>query len=178
MPKTIRRINFYGGPGSGKSRLAAKVFSSLVDYNVAHVTEWIKKWAIQGIKPESEDQLFVFANQVHEEDLLLRKVDFIVTDSPIFLNVCYSSFYGYEGSESLIKLAKNFDAKYKPLNFYINRTVPFEQFGRYQDFNQSIEFDNYLLNFINKHVDGENHIIDVNNFDAIIDLIKEKLNEC
>jgi hypothetical protein len=62
----IRRICLHAGPGSGKSTLAARVFGELKvrGYDVEHVPEYIKTWAHAGRKPESYDQLYVFAKQL------------------------------------------------------------------------------------------------------------------
>lgn len=173
----IKRVNFFAGPGVGKSRLAARVFAHLLPYKVAHVTEFVKKWAILGIKPQGEDQCLIFSNQMSEEDTLLRKADFIVTDSPIFLNAAYSQFYGYEGSDELVTLARRFDRKFRPLNFFIDRTVAYEQFGRYQDEAAARDFDEFLLGFLDAHMAHEHvrnmHRVTVNDFDKIISIIEE-----
>jgi nicotinamide riboside kinase len=172
----IRRVCIYGGPGSGKSRLAARVFAHLLKYKVAHVTEFIKDWAILGIEPQGEDQHLIFASQKSREDTLLRKADFIVTDSPILLNVCYSCFYGYHGSQELISLAQKFEQKHHALSFFIDRTVPYERFGRYQDQKQAQDFDDYLLGFLGKHMVAELHHVTVDDFDAIINKIEENVS--
>lgn len=173
----IRRINFHAGPGSGKSRLAARVFAHLLPYKVAHVTEFVKKWAILGIKPQGEDQDLIFTSQKSEEDTLLRKADFIVTDSPILLNAAYSAYYGYDGSPELISKAQKFEAKFPSLNFFIDRTVAYEQFGRYQDYEEAVKFDSFLLDFLTQNLDQPLIHVTVDEFDRIIETIESYVKE-
>jgi DNA replication protein DnaC len=52
----IRRICLYGGPGSGKSKLACYLNYMLMDYDIDLVSEYIKAWAYEGKIPESLDQ--------------------------------------------------------------------------------------------------------------------------
>lgn len=175
----IRRVNFYAGPGSGKSTLAARIFAELSakKYKVAHVTEFVKDWAILGITPQGEDQDLIFASQKSCEDRLLRKADLIVTDSPVLMNTAYSKFYGYHGSEELISLARKWDRKVTPLNFFIERTVPYEQFGRYQNYDKAVEFDNFLLDFLSQNLEGELHHVTVLDLEFIIDLIESQVRQ-
>lgn len=173
----IRRINFYAGPGGCKSTLAAKVFAELRSrrYKVEHVIEWIKLWAILGIKPESYDQLYILGNQVYEEDARLHKVPVIVTDSPILLNTAYSTFYGFRHAGLLTQIARAFDRDFIGLNLFIDRTVPYEQLGRYQNYKEAVEFDAFLLNFLSQNLDSELIHVNVEEFDAIMSLLETRV---
>jgi hypothetical protein len=172
----IRRISLHGGPGSGKSRTAAAIFSRLLKYNIAHVTEWIKKWAILGIKPQSYDQLLVFANQLSEEDMLLRQAELIVTDSPVMLNLAYSAYYGCEYVTPMIAVAKNYERDFPAINFFIERTVPYETFGRYQNYEEALAFDNHLKSFLSEHLESPCISVKVDEIDTILTKIEESIH--
>lgn len=173
----VRRINFFGGPGVGKSTLAPDTYSYFKKRhrNVESVAEWIKGWAHQGYKPRSHDQLFVFGNQLHAEDTLLQSVDFVASDSPLLLNTAYSTFYKFRGAKHLIALAHNFERDFSSLNFFIDRTVPYDPRGRYQNEQEAKEFDAFLLDFLDDHLELPLHHVTVDEFDLIIKMIEEHL---
>lgn len=144
----IRRICFYGGPGCGKSTIAARVFADLKmkHYNVEQVTEYIKTWAHEGKFPKSFDQLYVFGKQMHREDVVLQHVDLIVTDSPLLMNSVYAETYGFPGWPELVSLGKKFEEKYPSINFFLPRRFDYKnEEGRYQDLEQAKEIDNAIL---------------------------------
>ncbi|CAE7860196.1 folD [Symbiodinium microadriaticum] len=153
----IRRINFFAGPGAGKSTVAARIFSELKirGFDVEHIPEYIKTWAHENRKPESYDQLYVFAKQLKAEDVILRNVKHIVTDSPLLLNTSYSKLYNFQASDHLIRIAQQFDRDFPPLNLYIERTVDYVDKGRYQSYEQAVDFDNFLLEFLDENLEGE-----------------------
>lgn len=174
----VRRINFFGGPGTGKSTIAAKVFSELKmqGYDIEHISEYIKTWAHEGKQPVSYDQLYVFAKQLKAEDVLLRNVSLIVSDSPILMNAAYSSLYKFGPVNSLIDLAKSFDDEFPSLNLCITRSVPYKDKGRYQTYDDAIAFDNFLGDFLNKHLKRELYQVDVSKFDDLMSLIRSNIN--
>lgn len=178
MSNKIRRVNFYSGPGAGKSTLAARTFAELKirGYDIEHIPEYIKTWAHEGRKPISYDQLYVFAKQLKAEDVILRNVDLIVTDSPLLMNAAYSKLYNVPCTPHLIKLAQEFDREFQPINFFINRTVPYVNKGRYQDNNVAIYFDSFLLDFLEENLQGNCHHVEVGDFLDIIRTIEESVS--
>lgn len=144
MIQRIRRINLFGGPGCGKSTVAARVYSYLktTGHNIELVREYIKTWVYLNRKPVSFDQLFTTANQIHQEDLLLQNgVDLIVTDSPILVSVFYTQLYSDYGEE-LLSIARKMDEKYPAMNIFIDRgNRPYKTTGRWGSAGESKEID-------------------------------------
>lgn len=150
---SIRRINLWGGPGTGKSTKAADLFARLKTkgYSVELVPEYIKSWAYEGKSPKSFDQLFVFANQVYSEDRLLPYVDVIISDSPILLVSAYSKHHGFDYLQPLTEVAKNFEVKYPSLNFFLNRTFDYKQEGRFQKVEEVKNLDELIWQTMMKY---------------------------
>lgn len=150
----VRRINLFGGPGCGKSTLAAHLFARLKmsGYDVEHVSEYIKTWVYEGRKPQSYDQLYVFSKQLKAEDINLRNVDLLVTDSPLLLNVAYSLFYGFQVTDQLAEIALQFDRDFPSINLYIERTIDYVDKGRYHTESEAEKFDKHLIKFLESHL--------------------------
>lgn len=88
-------LGFYGGPGIGKSA-AAWTAAAWLKRNGASVelaNEFVKKWAWQGREVRPLDELYILGEQVREEADLIGKVDFIVTEKPVVLDLAYSRLY-------------------------------------------------------------------------------------
>lgn len=178
MSKSIRRINVFAGPGAGKSTLAPQIYAALKKdgYDVEHVSEFIKDWAYMGIKPKGRDQFYIFAQQMHAEEVKLRHVKLVVTDSPLLMNTAYSEFLGCKFTPRLIEEAQEFDADYPPINLFIERTVTYNPDGRYQTYEQALEFDKFLLEFLATHLKSDWIIrVKVDQFDNIMLVVKEEL---
>lgn len=83
-------INFYGGPGAGKSTMAAQLFGEMKrrQMNVEFAPEFAKELTWQK-SLSLDDQVFVLGNQHHRLYTLLDQVDYIITDSPLLLSLYY-----------------------------------------------------------------------------------------
>lgn len=174
----IRRICLYGGPGSGKSTLSAKIFHELKcrQFDVELISEYVKTWAHEGRRPISYDQLYVFAKQLKAEDVILRNVQTVVTDSPLLMNAAYSRLYKFQCSGEIIKICQQFDRDFPPLNLFTERTVDYVNKGRYQNHNEAIDFDNFLKEHLDDYLQGKFIPVRVDEFDSMIEMIGDALN--
>jgi hypothetical protein len=176
----IRRINFFGGPGCGKSTVAPAVFSFLKTehLNVELVQEFIKKWAYNGNTPKSYDQLYIFSNQLHEEDIFLRHVDLIVTDSPLYMQLAYIQKYNGNCFDECLSICRKFEENFPSLNITLSRgSIKYSQLGRYESYDEAVVMDyniKKLLDDLNlKYLDFET--IDLKNLKhTVLDAINEQ----
>lgn len=147
----IRRVNLFAGPGAGKSTYAAYLFSQfkLERRNVELISEYVKSWAYEGRKILDFDQLYISAHQMRREYLTLDNgVDFIITDSPVRLGVCYAKRSGSKIAECLEIILEEFDEKYPSLNIFMNRGVNYSTKGRYESLDQAKEMDELIKNYL------------------------------
>lgn len=90
--KKTRCINFYAGPGAGKSTVAAGLFSIMKFHgiNCELVSEYAKDltWERSSVL-KGDGQLKILGEQSWRLLRLSGKVDYIITDSPILLNTFY-----------------------------------------------------------------------------------------
>ena len=143
--KNVTIINFYGGPGSGKSTAAAGLFYNMkiAGYNVELTDEFAKECVWEGNIPMLQDQLWVLGHQHRKILRLSDKVDYIITDSPVLLSPIYRGRYGESLYSDIIdKMALECYNLYETnINFMLGRQGDFEQKGRAQDLEESLEID-------------------------------------
>jgi nicotinamide riboside kinase len=175
----IRRICVFGGPGCGKSTISCRIFAELKirGHDVEHVPEFVKTMAHEGRFPESYDQIHIFGEQIHREDIALRHVQTTVTDCPILMCCAYAKFYGAPCFEETTRIAQQFDLDFPSLNLYIDRTVEYISKGRYQDDKQALEFDQKLLEFLAVNLRGSLLPVQVENFDSMVEEIEKQIKE-
>ena len=148
----INRLNIWGGPGVGKSTIAADVFSRLKkkSYSVELVNEYIKAWAYEKRQLASFDQVYIFAKQQRLEDRVLRAgVKLLVTDSPLLMQCVYAKKYDFVGWQELLSIGKKFNAIYPSVNFLLNRKHgTYQTEGRWQNEQEAIELDKEIELFM------------------------------
>lgn len=127
----MKIINFFGGPGVGKSTIAAELFVTLKkkQLEVELVTEYAKDLVYEERYNVLEDQIYILAKQNRRLLRLLHTgIDFVITDSPILMGVEY---YRQNGgtSSNFISLAKEVFDSYDNLNFLLRRNSELEYKG-------------------------------------------------
>lgn len=142
-------INLYGGPGCGKSTVAAGLFYELKCRGIeCEMTGEYAKDRTWDSNPEVlENQPFIFGQQLHRIWRLNNKVQFIVCDSPILLSIIYSK----EKSELFEQFIVEQYNKYTNINFVLDRTVKYDPIGRNQTEEEANQLDKYLNSIMNKY---------------------------
>lgn len=133
-------INLYGGPGTGKSTSAAYLYYLLKanNFNVELVREYVKDWAWEKRNITNYDQIYFLGKQVRRESLLYGKVEWIVTDSPVLMNLYYANRYCPPVLADGIKSAtlSFYDQAekdgHKHFHIFLKRNKPYLSEGRYQ----------------------------------------------
>jgi Cdc6-like AAA superfamily ATPase len=132
-------INLFGGPGVGKSTIAAELFSIMKkqNINVELTYEFPKEMVWEGNSFAVNDQLYILANQHRNITRLYGKLDYIIMDSPIILSCIYKnkydSVYPNNHYEQLDKFVIDIFKKYNNINFLLKRNdVTFNETGRFQ----------------------------------------------
>lgn len=140
--KPARIINYYAGPGTGKSTTATAVFSELkqLGINCEYVSEYAKDatWERRGWKV-FQAQEYLFGKQHFRMARVADEVDIIVTDSPILLGLIYMPD-GF-GMPSLLPTIKEAYGLYDNLDIFLERNKPYNPKGRNQTLEQAKELD-------------------------------------
>lgn len=145
----MKVINIFGGPGTGKSVLAAKLFAELKiqGHNCELVTEFAKELVYDESYKVLENQEWIFANQHNRMYRLKEKVDYIITDAPLFNSIVYSG-KGEEHKEFHKYVLSVFN-RYENLNIYLERETEYRTEGRYQDETSAKKIDDEVLKLFN-----------------------------
>lgn len=144
----MKVINFFAGPGAGKSTTACGLFYQLkiAGYNVELVTEYAKDMTWEQRYNILDDQLYITAKQNRRLARLRGSVDLVVTDSPLLLGMHYATPDFLNGSyqKMLFELWNTYDN----VNFFINRKKEYNPIGRNQTEAEAIVIDLKLRNFL------------------------------
>lgn len=128
----MKVINFFGGPGAGKSTAAAGLFYEMKKRWVRAelISEFAKELVWAGSSHMLANQHYVFAEQEHRQNRLLGKVDVAITDSPILLSVYYAPA---DYPISFRQTVFDFFATYDNINIVVRRSHQYAQEGRLQN---------------------------------------------
>lgn len=140
-------VNFFAGAGAGKSTIAADVFANLkkLGYKTELVGEYAKEQILQNNFVVLQDQLWLFANQVHRlRGLAKSGVEIAVSDSPLPLNL----IYGNEGIDFENIVWHEFN-QYGNFNYMLERVNGFWQpDGRVGDESVAKNVDSRLIKLL------------------------------
>ena len=142
----MKVINFFGGPGAGKSSFATGLFSRLKfrDVNCEYVSEFAKDLTWEDRHVALGNQWHVSSTQHHRIHRLEGKVDYVITDSPIILGCMY-----YEGDNPHFKHAFLHEfRKYDNINYFVDRAKPYKKEGRFHNEEEAKALDLQILTFL------------------------------
>jgi len=145
-------VNAYAGPGAGKTTASLATVAELkkMGYVAEYVSEYAKELVYENpamLDGSMQNQLALLTEQLRRMDRLIGKVDIIVTDSPILLNL----IYGKDLPDEYKKMIPDLYKQYDNFNFFVKRGDTFEQNGRMQNHAESIQKDEE----IRKLLDGQ-----------------------
>ena len=144
-------VNLFGAPGAGKSTGAAYIFSKLkmLGVNAELVTEFAKDKVWENNTEALSNQTYVFGKQHFRLSRCANKVDVIVTDSPLLLSALYnkSELLGDDFNDFVAKIFKS----YNSINYYIERSKPYNPVGRLQTEQESNELADRVISLLDKY---------------------------
>jgi Ni2+-binding GTPase involved in maturation of urease and hydrogenase len=144
----MKVINFFGGPGSGKSTTAAGLFHHMKrrGYKVELVTEYAKDMVYESRANIMADQLYVLAKQARRVSRLEGHVDYVITDSPLLLSIIYN-----QGTHLIDQLAEELFDQYDNVCFQMQRGDNYQEFGRGQTQEESEQIDREISAMLSAH---------------------------
>lgn len=141
--------NFFGGPGIGKSTMAAAVYAELkwLGIDCELVDEYPKQLTWQGRQEELRDQLYILAKQNAKMQRLRGKVKVIVTDSPLLMQLAY--LYRADLPHiAMTQLVKHLMRDYDNLNILLRREKEYNPIGRNQTLEEAIALDKQITDLL------------------------------
>jgi thymidylate kinase len=169
-------VNFYAGPGTGKSTAAAWIFARLKQHgvNAELVTEYAKDKVWEESHKVLLNQVYVFGKQHHRLQRLLGKVDVIVTDSPIMMGVVYD----VENNPHLKSLAFYEYEKMNNINFFLNRSKDYNPKGRQQNYEEALIMDKKIKDHIDSfNLSYENYETNSESYEKMLEEVLSRLNQ-
>jgi len=148
--KRLKVINFFAGPGVGKSTLAAALFSRMKaeHYKVEFVQEFAKDMVWDERYHTMLEQDYVFANQHHLIRRLTRHdVKYAIVDSSLILGLLYAPI-DFPPTFKLFVL--DVFNSYDNVNILLERdsNIQYVQTGRNENEEQSIEKDKEIRSLL------------------------------
>lgn len=143
-------VNFYGGPGCGKTTAALELTAALkkAGYNVEYVSEFAKQLVLENNTELLKDQQYVTDGQYDLLDRIRNNADVIVTDSPVLLGLVYGKYNGI--SDEYAKKIRSYYDSFDNFNMFVERPVgsAFQTEGRVHDESQSVQLDGEIKDML------------------------------
>lgn len=164
-------VNFYAGPGTGKSTSAAMVFAMLKQrgINAEYVPEFAKDLTWHERMKTLSDQVYILGKQQHKLYMLNGEVDVVVTDAPMLTGL----YYGKDTYKSLSPLILEIYNSYDNIDIFLNRTKPYNPKGRNQTEVEARHIDSEIRKILDKHTKNGYYVFetDMASYEKIIDMI-------
>ena len=153
----MKVINLFAGPGAGKSTIASGLFYHIKNNRLAKcelVHEYAKDLTYGKDFMKLSDQLLVTANQNHRL-LKLEKsgIEIAISDSPLILGLMYFTDNNHLHKDLFRDLLISVFNSYNNINIFLERNpdIEYEQYGRNQTYEEAIQKDREIKDFLNKY---------------------------
>ena len=158
MKRNTIVINIAGGPGTGKTTIAAELFSKLKEkgYEVENVSEFAKELVWEGRNEAFDDRLYMHGEQNHRLMQMNGKLDYIITDSPLFLTAVYNDYYLKDKfPKSYNQMIENVTCEtfklYNNKTYLLERNTNYKIVGRRENKNTAKQIDEALIKYLDKN---------------------------
>ena len=148
-------INIVGGPGTGKSVLAAHTFVKLkiAGHNAEYAQEYAKNLVLTKSFDLLNNQHYVSMQQFKILEELDNSCDVVITDGSLLHSLYYNRFH--EHFSDKVKTEEYILEKFHSMNnlvFFLERSGDFayQQHGRYQNEIEATKIDNELKSILNE----------------------------
>lgn len=167
-------VNMIAGPCAGKSTIASGIFYKLkmagIDCEMA--LEYAKDQVWEESFSTMEDQIYVFGHQYHRIWRLNKKVQVIITDSPLPLSIYYAKMNSQYFNDFVMEQFNQFDN----MIYVIDRNTKYNQNGRVHTEAESKEIDKFLVNILDKYNEKYENVLNTEAVDKITNDIFKRLN--
>lgn len=179
--KAKKVINIFGGPGVGKSTVAAGLFFRMKcsQMSVELVPEFAKALTYEKrFDVLTNDQVYIFANQHRMIQTVAEEVEYVIVDSPLLLTQIY---FNKESNLSdlnlLMPLVIGMFHKYPNQNFLLTRNpdLEYQDYGRNQTIEQAHGIDDKVARYLKQH--SINHRTLMASESAVELILQDILNE-
>lgn len=148
MNKKPLYVEFYAGPGSGKTTSAFELFSAVKkeDIHIEFIREVAQERILQNKEVSAARQLSILVEGVDRAEVLITKgYKNIVTDTSLDLSLFYG--LGHEYEAEMKSIIKKFYAKVHRVKVFVirNENKKYHQLGRFQTKEESMVIDGQLL---------------------------------
>lgn len=149
-------INFFGGPGTGKSTSAAGLFYKMKrkDFRVEYIQEYAKELTFGKDYTKLSDQLLILGEQHHRMFRLKDQLDFLIHDSPFIMGLVYLQDDPHLSKKIYSKLIVSMFKSYNNINIFLERNIEdhtYQEYGRSQSLKQAIEKDNEIREMLDSN---------------------------
>lgn len=151
--------NLYGGPGTGKSTVAALVFGKLklAGVKAELVTEFAKDLTWEERHGALGFQPYVVGKQMFRIERVRDKVDVVVTDGPVLMG----TVYGGDMPDSWGDFVHSVHRSWDTFDVFLSRppTKVYDPSGRNQSQEEAIELDVRILDMLDQHAVDYRYVV-------------------
>lgn len=159
--KKLTVINFFSGPGAGKSTTAALLFGLMKKegFKVELVHEAAKDYVWEDWTHIFGEQDWLFAHQHRAiRRLVMHDIDYAITDSPILLGLFYLPD---DFPASFLPFVRDVFDSYDNVNIFLDRNsdLPYIQTGRNESEQQAIDIDHRIRLYFEQENIPKHHVL-------------------